>query len=75
MPRAFDAVDYGLEINEDEVNICQSELDTMPRSPCSELIEDLCKCVIEENDFEVPRDPASMKNLYLFLREDIRNNL
>ena len=41
MPHAFDAVDYGLEINEDEVNIFQSELDTMPRSPCSELIEDL----------------------------------
>jgi hypothetical protein len=42
MPSAFDTVDYGSEINENEVNICEQELETMQHSPCSKLIEDLC---------------------------------
>ena len=58
MPRAFDTVDCGLEINDDEVNISQSVLETIC-SLCSKIIEDLAKCVIEVNEVEVPKDPSS----------------
>ena len=75
MPRAFDTVDYGSEINENEVNICEQELETMQHSPCSKLIEDLCVCIMDENNVAMPQDPKSMRNLYIFLREDITNNL
>jgi hypothetical protein len=75
MPGASDTVDYGTEVNENEVNICESEIETMPHSPCSKLIEDLCNCIIDENNFAMPQDPESMRIMYLFLREDIRNNL
>lgn len=75
MPSAFDTVDYGSEINENEVNICEKELETMQHSPCSKLIDDLCVCTMGENNVAMPQDPKSMRNLYIFLREDIRNNL
>ena len=75
MPSAFDTVDYGSEINGIEVNICESELEAMPHSPCSDLIEDLCVCIMEENNIAMPQDPGSMHDLYMFLREEIRNNL
>lgn len=75
MPSAYDTVDYGFEINEIEVNISKNELEAMPHSPCSELIEDLCVCIMEENNIAMPQDPESMQDLYIFLREDIRNNL
>ncbi|XP_061176268.1 uncharacterized protein LOC133185191 [Saccostrea echinata] len=75
MPSAFDTVDYGIEINENEVNICESELQPMPEMPCSTLIKDLCVCIMEENNFALPQDPESMQNLFIFLREDIRSNL
>ena len=47
----------------------------MQHSPCSKLIEDLCVCIMDENNVAMPQDPKSMRNLYIFLREDIRNNL
>lgn len=47
----------------------------MQHSPCSKLIEDLCVCTMDENNVAMPQDPKSMRNLYIFLREDIRNNL
>jgi hypothetical protein len=75
MPNAFDTVDYGSGINENEVNICEQELGTMQHSPCSKLIEDLCVCIMDKNNVAMPQDPKSMRNLYIFLREDIRNNL
>lgn len=75
MPSAFDTVDYGSEINKNEVNICEIELEAMPHSPCSKLIKDLCVCIMEDNNIPMPQDPKSMQNLYIFLREDIRNNL
>ena len=75
MPNAFDTVDYGSGISENEVNICEQELGTMQHSPCSKLIEDLCVCIMDENNVAMPQDPKSMRNLYIFLREDIKNNL
>ena len=75
MPSAFDTVDYGTVINENKVGICESELETLPPSPCSKLIEDLCLCIMEEESIVMPQHPEGMHNLYIFLREDIRNNL
>ena len=77
MPSAFDTVDFGCGINEIEVNICDSsEIEAMPYSPCSNLIEDLqVRMHMEENNIAMPEDPESMHDLYVFLREDIKNNL
>jgi hypothetical protein len=71
MPSAFDTVDYGSEINENEVNICEQELETMQHSPCSKLIEDLCVCIMDENNVAMPQDPEpselQQRNQSLFI--------
>lgn len=75
MPSAFNTVDFGVEINENELNICESELEMLPHLPCSKLIKDPCACIMKENNIAVPQDPESMQTFYMFLREEIRNNL
>lgn len=75
MTSAFNTVDHGVEINETELNKCESELEMLPHLPCSKLIKDLCACLMEENNIAMPQDPESMQTLYMFLREEIRNNL
>ena len=75
MPRAYGSADYGTKINEIEVDICESELETIPHYPCSKLMEELCTCIMDENNITMPEDTESLRDLYIFLREDIRENL
>lgn len=66
MPSAFQTVDYSVEINENELNICESELEMLPHLQCSKLIRDLCACIMEENNIAMPPDQESMQTLYIF---------
>ncbi|KAK3090635.1 hypothetical protein FSP39_013299 [Pinctada imbricata] len=75
MPRAYGSADFGTEINVMEVDICEGELETIPHYPCSKLIEELCTCIMDENNITMPKDSESLRDLYIFLREDIRENL
>lgn len=75
MPSVFDTVDYGLEINENDIQVCERELEPVPSFPCSELIKELCICIMEENGLAQPQHPDEMRELYIFLRENMINHL
>ncbi|XP_052675135.1 uncharacterized protein LOC128156857 [Crassostrea angulata] len=75
MPSVFDTVNYGLEINENDIQVCERELEPVPPFPCSELIKELCICIMEENGLAQPQHPDEMRELYIFLRENMINHL
>lgn len=75
IPSALNTVDYGIEMNEKELNIYESKLEILPHLSCSKLIKYICVCIMEENNIALPKDPESMQTLYTFSGEDIRNNL
>ncbi|KAK3083941.1 hypothetical protein FSP39_005684 [Pinctada imbricata] len=75
MPSMCSAMDYGLEQNSNDVQICEEEIDSVPTLPCSDLIKDLCVCIMQENQITLPENPKDMRDLYIFLREDINNSL
>lgn len=75
MPSVFDTVDYGLEIDENDIQVCERELEQVPPLPCRELIKELCICIMEENGLAQPQLPDEMRELYIFLRENMINHL
>ena len=69
-PSIYGNREYGIELKQDEVRLCEEELAVVHRWPCSELIHELCTCILEEND-----NHEDIRDLYSFLRNDILDSL
>ena len=74
IPSFHGSREYGVNIDIADLKICENEIPPRPML-CSELIRELCMCIIEENHIEIPSDAEGRRDLYLFLKEDILQNV
>lgn len=71
---------YGLndcikEVNLDYVRLCESECIKKTDIPCDEVLHRLCIVIMEEMGWIMPSDPQDMCDLYISLRQEIRDQL
>ena len=77
MPNMYGSWEYGLHVDRNDIQACAKETTPQSEIPCCEMINGLCLCILEENQIEMPNDPEGTcrRQLYLFIRSDILDNL
>jgi hypothetical protein len=73
-PSIYGTREYGVAMNETDVRICENELEPLPQST-SDLVKEICVTIMQESNIAYPNHPDEMRDLYVFLREDILRNL
>lgn len=59
----------------EEVTLCMEECTPKGQFPCDETVFELCCLLMEEHGWEAPADPLAAADLYIFLREEIQENI
>ena len=75
MPNMYGSQEYGVHVDRNDIQACAEETTPQSEILCCEMINDLCLCILEENQIEMPNDPEGRRQLYLFIRSDILDNL
>ena len=73
-PDIYGTRDFAVEIDPADVQVCVEEIVEQSRS-FSDLVKDICLCIMEEFGVELCQDAGSRQELYLLLRGDIIRNL
>ncbi|XP_033761355.1 uncharacterized protein LOC117343145 [Pecten maximus] len=71
---------YGVEdglkaVEQDKLEICESECRMKDDIPCDKDVFDLCNLLVNENEWNIPVDPYEMCDLYIQLRNQIKNSI
>ncbi|KAJ8303145.1 hypothetical protein KUTeg_019541 [Tegillarca granosa] len=69
LPELYDKQQCLCNVDEREIEICAEETTPKQYYPCDETVRDLCLLLMEENEFEFPKDAENAKKLYIRLRE------
>lgn len=71
VPAMFNTRDYSTPVDDVTVNVCQEECIFKTRIHCDKDVHDVCRLLMEENNWSMPEDANSARNLYLNLRREI----
>ncbi len=61
------------ELDQARLDICSQEIVPKNGIPCDEDVCQLCVLIMEEMHLNFPNDPFEMCDLYINLRDEIRN--
>ncbi|KAJ8301493.1 hypothetical protein KUTeg_020480 [Tegillarca granosa] len=68
VPAMFNTRDYSIPVDVVAVNVYEEECIFKTRIHCDKDVHDVCRLHMEENNWSMPEDANSARNLYLNLR-------
>ncbi|PIK52036.1 hypothetical protein BSL78_11049 [Apostichopus japonicus] len=74
-PRTYLTRDFSNHVEPDELEVCREECRFKDDFPCSQEVFELCCVLMNEQNWLPPTSPQEAVDLYLYLREAIRNLL
>ena len=75
LPRLFHATSHVKEVDQNHIEICQSECMFRSHLPCDTDIFDLCMMYMVENSLQPPENLEEALELYIFLRISIHRDI
>lgn len=69
VPEIYDSEDYMVPLRNEDINICVEECSFFNMLQCCDVnVYDLCKIIMEENNYTMPMSPYEGVDLYINFR-------